>query len=152
MFEHPLTGVGIHAFPIAEGDSGLKEDEGFGVKYSAAHNSFIQVGAELGFPGLLAFIGLLYSSVIGCIRTIHRSAHSGTKGVSWRHTVDGVERPATGAFFMVMVGSVFLTFAFHPLTYFVLAICLSVRLEQYLQPITPTRLPAPAPSARLALP
>ena len=34
-----------------------------GIKWSAAHNSFLQAGAELGIPGLLLFCTL----VVGCI-------------------------------------------------------------------------------------
>jgi O-antigen ligase len=63
MLHRPVTGVGISAFPVAEGTiSSLAERQSFGLglKWSAAHNSFIQIGAELGVLGLLAFIVLLY--------------------------------------------------------------------------------------------
>jgi O-antigen ligase len=64
MADHPLLGVGVSAFPIAEGTiSPLAERQqvGRGLKWSAAHNSFVQVGAELGIPGLLVFVWLLWS-------------------------------------------------------------------------------------------
>src|SRR5207247_11224361 len=35
------------------------QERGRGVRWGAAHNTFIQVGAELGVPGLLLFIGLI---------------------------------------------------------------------------------------------
>ena len=66
MVGHPITGVGIGAFPVAEGTiSRLAkvQDYGEGLKWSAAHNSFVQVGAELGFPGLLVFLALLFAGL-----------------------------------------------------------------------------------------
>lgn len=62
MFRRPLTGVGVQAFPVAEGTiSPLagRQQLGFGLKWSAAHNSFVQIAAELGVPGILAFVAFL---------------------------------------------------------------------------------------------
>lgn len=53
MATHPW-GVGIDAFVIAEGLS----HGGFG-KWNAPHNSFLQVGVELGIVGLIVFVRLL---------------------------------------------------------------------------------------------
>ena len=61
MFENPLTGVGLFNFAVAEGQSREIAEQirrGFGAKFSAAHSMWVQVGAELGIPGFLAFIGL----------------------------------------------------------------------------------------------
>ncbi|MEX2375121.1 MAG: O-antigen ligase family protein [Dehalococcoidia bacterium] len=61
MLQNPVTGVGVSAFPIAEGtisELADRQEYGIGLKWSAAHNSFVQVGAELGVLGL-AFFGLL---------------------------------------------------------------------------------------------
>lgn len=58
MLTHPLTGVGVNAFPMAEGTlSPFAQQSEFGVgfKWSAAHNSFVQIGAELGVFVLIAF-------------------------------------------------------------------------------------------------
>mgnify|MGYP002477909511 CR=1 FL=1 len=62
MLRRPLTGVGARAFPVAEGQlSPLAERQqyGMGVKWSAAHNSFVEIGAELGVFGLITFVLLL---------------------------------------------------------------------------------------------
>ncbi len=63
MLAHPLLGVGAAAFPVAEGTLAPEALEhqryGQGFKWSAAHNSFIQIGAELGVGGLILFIALL---------------------------------------------------------------------------------------------
>lgn len=65
MMKRPLTGVGFNAFPVAEGtlsDQAGRQAYGMGFKWSAAHNSFIQVGAELGVGGLIAFVAILWKS------------------------------------------------------------------------------------------
>ncbi len=51
---NPLTGVGIGNFASADG-AHMKET-GLTGKWSAAHNSFVQAFAELGFPGFAIFM------------------------------------------------------------------------------------------------
>jgi len=58
MLENPFLGVGINAFEAADGAI-VKVG-----KWSAAHNSLVQIGAELGVPGLLAYLVL----VVGLLR------------------------------------------------------------------------------------
>lgn len=58
---NPLTGVGLYNFPVAEGQSEViasRIRRGIGTKYSAAHSMWVQVAAELGVPGIAAFIML----------------------------------------------------------------------------------------------
>ncbi len=65
MLRRPLTGVGVQAFGVAEGTiSPLagRQDLGIGVKWSAAHNSFVQIAAELGLGGIVAFVALLVAA------------------------------------------------------------------------------------------
>ena len=50
---NPVMGVGIGNFEAAEGST--LEEMGRRGKWSAAHNSFIQVFSEMGFPGLIIF-------------------------------------------------------------------------------------------------
>ena len=73
MFHNPITGVGARAFPIAEGtvsEFAARQEYGIGWKWSAAHNSFVQIGAELGILGLAAF-----TAAIGlALRTLSRIA------------------------------------------------------------------------------
>ena len=62
MMGAPILGVGASAFPIAEGTISplaVRQSLGKGLKWSAAHNSFVQIGAELGIPGLLLLILIL---------------------------------------------------------------------------------------------
>lgn len=59
MLNNPLLGVGVSNFIVAEGTSNFST----GVAWSAAHNSFIQIGAELGIPGLMAFCLIIFKSI-----------------------------------------------------------------------------------------
>jgi O-antigen ligase len=65
MMRRPITGVGVAAFNVAEGTLSplaSRQAFGLGLKWSAAHNSFVQIAAELGVGGLLLFLALLYTS------------------------------------------------------------------------------------------
>lgn len=72
MLNNPLLGVGVAQFTT--GDGLLYDD--IGSKWQTAHNSFIQIGAELGLPGLAAFVFLIWSSIRGIAKTVasHRSS------------------------------------------------------------------------------
>jgi O-antigen ligase len=74
MLSHPVTGVGVQAFPIAEGTISplaARQSLGRGLKWSAAHNAFVQIGAELGIPGLIAFVAMLIAA-FRCLMPIRR--------------------------------------------------------------------------------
>ena len=65
MLEHPLLGVGAGSFGTAEGRlSGIK-------KWTAPHNAYVQLGAELGVPGLVFFICLI-TSTLAVLRAVER--------------------------------------------------------------------------------
>lgn len=73
MLDHPLTGVGIHNFPMAEGTiseraRGFVPSSGRGLKWRAAHNSYIQAGSEMGVPGLLLWTALVVGGIVGVRR------------------------------------------------------------------------------------
>ena len=63
MAERPFLGVGARAFGVAEGHISVMAEEfewsKDGFKWSAAHNSLVQIGAELGVFGLVLFVSLL---------------------------------------------------------------------------------------------
>jgi O-antigen ligase len=63
MMHNPVLGVGVRTFPTAEGrlaeEAAAANAEGRGFKWSVAHNSFIETGAELGIPGLCVFIAMI---------------------------------------------------------------------------------------------
>lgn len=62
MLQYPVFGVGINNFPMAEGtisDKAKYHAVGTGIRWAAAHNSFVQAGAETGVPGLLLWVSLI---------------------------------------------------------------------------------------------
>jgi O-antigen ligase len=61
MFTHPLVGVGIGAFPVA--------DAAVSGQYVDAHNAYVQIAAELGILG----IGSLVVMIMTAFKSIQRS-------------------------------------------------------------------------------
>lgn len=61
VVQHPITGVGIAAFPVAEGAT--LTDIGSHGKWSATHNAYLQAFAELGVPGGTVFVLLLLTGL-----------------------------------------------------------------------------------------
>ena len=71
MIQNPVLGVGVGAYPMAEGQSAIATSlaaQGKGFKWSVAHNSFLETGAELGIPGALVFIAMLVVTAYGLTR------------------------------------------------------------------------------------
>lgn len=69
MMDYPVFGLGVGNFPRAEGMlaevSQRRARMGVGFRWTAAHNSFIQAGAELGVPGLILFCSLIFGGMLG---------------------------------------------------------------------------------------
>jgi putative inorganic carbon (hco3(-)) transporter len=57
--QHPIVGVGLGQF---ENVVTSYEDPSEKLVHSLAHNTYIEIAAELGIPGLLAYLALLISS------------------------------------------------------------------------------------------
>ncbi|HWH03507.1 MAG TPA: O-antigen ligase family protein [Gemmatimonadales bacterium] len=115
MEARPILGVGIGGFPSAEGQlSPVARDaraHGHGTKWSEPHNSFVQVGAELGVPGLLLFIAMLWTAV------------RGLRGSS----DPGLAVGFVAAVLAFAVGGFFLSLAYKEMLYTLLALCVSLR-------------------------
>jgi O-antigen ligase len=77
MLDHPVLGVGVAAFGMAEGTLSPEAREqrqyGRSFKWSAPHNSFIEVGAELGVLGLILFVALVVGA-FGALARVRRGA------------------------------------------------------------------------------
>jgi O-antigen ligase len=72
MLQNPVLGVGPGNFQTAEGTlSALAERQqfGIGVRWNAPHNSFVQIGAELGIPGLALYVAMIASAVFALRRS-----------------------------------------------------------------------------------
>jgi len=115
MAKYPVFGVGINNFVRAECTISAKvaaRRHNGPLRCSAPHNSFVQAGAELGVPGFIAWVSLLFGAIVAPLRRRRRLPRS------WRHGTPG-ERfiyAATGFFPVALIGfavtSFFVTFAF----------------------------------------
>jgi O-antigen ligase len=112
MVDNPVFGVGPGNFQIAEGTlSPLAERQqyGVGVRWNAPHNSFVQMGAELGFPGLALYIAVIVSAFF---------ALRGAGDLS----------PAlTASLLGFVVGSFFLSLAYSEMLYTLVALAVGLR-------------------------
>jgi len=71
MWDYPLFGVGIANFQLAEGtisDKARTRPAGAGIRWAAAHNSYVEIGAELGIPGLTLWLILIFGGIWSMIR------------------------------------------------------------------------------------
>ena len=149
MLTHPFLGVGINNFSTAEGMLSGKRDEGFGIRYTAAHNSFVEIGAELGVFGLLTFVIALWSAGRDCRRIFRAAARDTSRPPSIADEEGRLAAAAYCALIGITVTGFFLSFAYHPIMYFILAVCAGVRAGSPYAPLG-TTVPAPkqAPARR----
>jgi O-antigen ligase len=121
MLDHPILGVGPDNFGAAEGTlSPLahRQQYGIGVRWSAAHNSFIQVGAELGLPGLAFYVAML-AAAFGALRRTDRLQRRAVE-----KDAVGLEltQALTAALLGFVIGSFFLSLAYSEMLYTLLAL------------------------------
>lgn len=60
---HPITGVGVQCFEVAEGNLSGRSSSVHGIKWSAAHNSYIQVLAENGIFTFFCWVAMIVTSL-----------------------------------------------------------------------------------------
>lgn len=107
MLSNPLLGVGVSGFGTAEGTIG-------GMKARmVAHNSFVQIGAELGVIVFVLFIKLLY----GSIQRLRKYRQEEVLGGVPRWLLDGVEV----GFYGYIVAGFFLSQAYSSILYLLVA-------------------------------
>ncbi|HVH09431.1 MAG TPA: O-antigen ligase family protein [Gemmatimonadales bacterium] len=133
MVTHPVLGVGAKNFQVAEGTISplaRQQELGIGVVWGAAHNSFVQVGAELGIPGLLCFVGLIAGAFASLRRVARYALRAGPSAVGPLR----LARSLTAALVGFVVGGFFLSLAFSDMLYTLVALAAglekTVRAEQ----------------------
>jgi probable O-glycosylation ligase (exosortase A-associated) len=121
MIDNPFAGVGIGAFTTAMGYTYGQNVSGF--KWSAAHNAFVQIGAELGVVGFILFIILILSSIIYLRRLrVGYIRHDGVYNDRlW--LVSAIEISLWG----YAVTAMFISVAYYPILYFLIALCCSLK-------------------------
>lgn len=109
--DHPVLGVGVgnwesyyRSHYFVEGDSLNRFNANGELKIEVAHNSFVEVGSQMGFAGLAAFVGVLASIMLVNRRTRALLKPLGTRGrlltMSARALDDGVIAFCIAGFFM----------------------------------------------------
>lgn len=65
--DHFLTGTGADTFELVYGEQYL--DRQFGPAWRAAHNSYLQIAAELGICGILIWLAILASAFLSLLKS-----------------------------------------------------------------------------------
>jgi O-antigen ligase len=114
MLKYPLFGLGISNFSRAECTISPKlqglERSG-PIRCTAPHNSYVEAGAELGIPGLIAWVSLLVGGIVAMLRMRRRLPPSWRRGSDSQRFLYG----ATTFFPLALIGfavtSFFVSFA-----------------------------------------
>lgn len=125
MVDHAVVGIGGQNFPVAEGTISPQarlQERGLPVRWGAAHNSFVQAGAELGIPGFLLFLGL-FGTAFASLRRIMRRAQRASPP---QRDVSRLAQSLTAALVGFVVGAFFLSLAYADLLYTLIAMTIGL--------------------------
>jgi putative inorganic carbon (HCO3(-)) transporter len=112
MLQNPVLGLGPGNFQTAEGTlSPLAERQqfGIGVRWNAPHNSYLQIAAELGIPGVALYVAMIASAFFAL-----RCSTALTPAL-------------TASLLGFVVGSFFLSLAYSEMLYTLVALSVAVR-------------------------
>ncbi len=140
---NPVLGLGAGNFPVAEGTISPmagRQEYSHGVRWGAAHNSFVQIGAELGLPGLLLFLGMLTTALAGLARVARTALVAGRSAIR----VSRLAQSLTAALVGFVVGGFFLSLGYSDMLYTLVALAVGLRK------VATAGIAHPAPVARPA--
>jgi len=125
MMLYPAFGLGIDNFSRAECTISPKlASHRFGgpLRCTPPHNSYLQAGAELGLPGLIVWVMLVFGGIFAPLRLRRRLPKSWRRGTQSERLIYG----ATSFFAVAMVGfavpAFFVSFAWMDTIYFMAAL------------------------------
>jgi O-antigen ligase len=151
MLSNPVFGVGAGNFSTAEGRlsplAAPLRARGIGLKWSASHNSFVQIGAELGIPGLLLFAGFIFS-VFRALGRVERMTSAAPPTAEARAPPQ-LAQTLMASMVGFVVGGFFLSLAYYSMPYTLAA--LAAALWKVTRLAAPLPVTAVAPAARGAL-
>jgi O-antigen ligase len=110
-------------FQTAEGTlspQARRSEYGRGVRWGAAHNTFVQIGAEVGIPGLLLFLALLANLFLALRRVGRRAKRAGATDVA------RLAQTLTAALVGFVVGGFFLSLAYADMLYTLAALAMGL--------------------------
>jgi len=125
MLQNPTFGVGAGNFQAAEGTLSPyaeRQQFGIGVRWNAAHNSLVQVGAELGIPGLILFLAIIASTFVALSRAARnrRSLRPQCRGAQ-------LTQALTASWIGFLVGAFFLSLAYSEMFYTLVALAVGLQ-------------------------
>jgi O-antigen ligase len=126
LLEYPVAGVGIGNFARAECSMGLKAVQvraGDAVTCTAAHNSFVQAGAEAGLPGLFLFIGMTLGTAISMWRLGSRLPRHWLKADREAQVLYWAPQYLAVSLIGFSVPAFFVSFSWHDLPFLLAAMC-----------------------------
>ena len=150
MMRNPITGIGIDNFPRAEGTLSARavaqsQDKSLaGIKWSAAHNSFLEVAAEMGLIGLYFFLGLIIGSITVSFRIRRKIPRSWVSGTTEERFLYLMTLYLPVSLITFSVSGFFVSFAYRDLIYVLgaLTVGLIVAVENKLRENAIGRLPS----------
>ncbi len=116
VMRNPILGVGAGSFPLAEGATHAHG------KWTAPHNSYIQIAAELGLGGLALYLFLLYRTIRN-YREVVRLTRPDRRLRYYHRLASGLE-VATYAY---IIGALPLSQAYSEIFYFLVAVAVLFR-------------------------
>jgi O-antigen ligase len=126
MMSNPVLGLGAGNFQAAEGRLSPYADRqqyGIGVRWNAAHNSFIQAGAELGVVGLALFVGVI-ATTFAALRRAGGGEHAMR---AWETRQTSLTPALTASLLGFVVGAFFLSLAYSEMLYTLVALAVGLQ-------------------------
>jgi O-antigen ligase len=148
MIRNPIVGVGPAQFSVYDDRVSREEQGKMRGSWIAVHNSYTQAGAEMGFPGLITFLGGLFFT----FRSLNRS-HTALKGrPEWTDHRLAILCTTTGLVgFAVAIFFLNFTFIFVMPALAGLAIAIERAVNFELIPLAQAAAQSQAPAAGVAL-
>jgi O-antigen ligase len=137
MLGYPVFGLGIQNFWRAEcfmSDKALNRVLGKGIRCTPPHNSYLQAGAETGFPGFFLWTSLVFGGIVGANRLRRSLPRGWERGDPEQRFLYLASMYFPLAMITFAVTSFFLTFAWVDMVYMITAmitglyVCVGARL------------------------
>ncbi len=132
VYDRPVMGAGVRNYTVADGRSAYAMEmqaAGRGSKWSRAHNSFLEIAVEMGVPGFIAFLAIIFGA-FGRAHSLSR------RGGTVSTEVSRLMAYLAAALATYAVGGFFLSAEYWPLLYVLvgLIIALDVRMTSRARP------------------
>jgi O-antigen ligase len=136
MFTHPILGVGVRAYEVANGTTAHS--------WVNAHNAIVQIGAELGIGGFIVFI-VMFAAAFKAARMVRRRYAPTAQGFAGPEAEFEYSLATAALVSLVteLASAMFLSMAYDAMTIFVVAVPAALAMRA--RAAAPARRPAGAP-------